>query len=423
MGRSTSFALVLGLALVAWSCASPPTIARSPTAPPSGAVPTANPQPPAFKSDAGPGERERARVAELAFQGSDFYDVPDPLPFGDRGALIRLQPLPDDEVARVYRVLYHSTSVDSSDVAVSGTIWVPAGTPPAGGFPIIAWGPGNNGSGDPCAYSAQHDATRIDYALLMFQWMKEGYAVAYTDYEGHGTRYPYLFAVGESATHSLLDAARAARDLLGTVASDRVVIAGHSLGAGAAAASLQYGRAYADDLDVRGALLLEGGGDVTDLVADVMSGADPTGLVQGVVGWTAAYPELDAADVLTPGALRESRKLETKCDAAWAFVGRRADDVFAANPLDLPAWHERIEAGTVRQAPFPTFFVVAPTSAAHVADLRVVADRLCRINDDVRFEPYPGTDHDTVLQVARADYVAWIAERFAGKPAIGNCAG
>ena len=421
MKRLTRIALVLWLALTAGSCAGPPSIARPPTSSPSGAAPTTSPQPSASESGTGSAERERARVAELTFQGTDFYDVPDPLTFGDRGALIRLQPLQDNEVARVYRVLYHSTSVDSSDVAVSGTIWVPAGTPPAGGFPIVAWGPGNNGSGDPCAYSAQHDVTRIDYALLMFELMDEGYAVAYTDYEGHGTRYPYLFAVGESATHSLLDAARAVRDLLGTVASNRVVVAGHSMGAYAAAWSLQYGREYAGELDVRGAVALEGGGDVADDIADIMAGDSPGLLVQGVVAWAAAYPDLDPADVLTPRALEVSRGIEASCDAAGSFDSRQTDDVFAANPLDVASWRKQIEASRVRQAPFPVLFVVAPGSVRHVEEIRTVTDRLCRVSKAIQFASYPGTDHDSVVDIAQRDYLDWIADRFAGKPATGNC--
>ncbi|HEV8697566.1 MAG TPA: lipase family protein, partial [Candidatus Limnocylindrales bacterium] len=167
---------------------------------------------------------------------------------------------------RVYRVLYHSTSVDGTDVAVSGTVWVPSEPPPSDGYPIVAWGPGNNGSGDPCAYSRAGTPEEIDYNPLMFNFLRAGYVVAYTDYQGHGTRYPYLFAVPESSTHSLLDAARAARDLLGDVASNRVVVAGHSLGADAAAASLQHGRTYAGALDVRGALIVEGGADVADAI-------------------------------------------------------------------------------------------------------------------------------------------------------------
>jgi acetyl esterase/lipase len=324
---------------------------------------------------------------------------------------------------RVYRVLYHSTSVDGTDVAVSGTVWVPSEPPPSDGYPIVAWGPGNNGSGDPCAYSRAGTPEEIDYNPLMFNFLRAGYVVAYTDYQGHGTRYPYLFAVPESSTHSLLDAARAARDLLGDVASNRVLVAGHSLGADAAAASLQHGRAYAGELDVRGALIVEGGADVANAIANATAGINPSGVVQGIAGWASAYPELDPADVLTPRALRDVGSLESSCGTAQSFSARPSKDIFAADPRNVATWSKRIDANKVKQVPFPAFFVVAETSASHVQQIRTVAQRLCRVSAAVRLEVYPGTDHDGVLQAALRDYIQWIADRFAGVPAAGNCNG
>jgi acetyl esterase/lipase len=415
MKRAIAAGFELAVTFGASACG-PATRTPSFPAPPATSNPT--PAPPSPASGAGAHEIDRA--AELEFRGDDFYDVPDPLPTGDRGMLIRLQRM-RQVLHRVYRVLYHSTSVDGTDVAVSGTVWVPSEPPPSDGYPIVAWGPGNNGSGDPCAYSRTGTPEEIDYNPLVFNFLRAGYVVAYTDYQGHGTRYPYLFEVPESSTHSLLDAARAARDLLGDVASRRVVVAGHSVGADAAAASLQHGRTYAGELDVRGALILEGGGDVADDVASAMAGGDPSGVVQGIAGWTSAYPELDPADVLTPRALRDMGSLESDCETAQSFSGRPTKDVFAADPRNVAAWNKRINASRVNQAPFPAFFVVAETSASHVQQIRKVAQRLCRVSQAVRFEVYPGTDHDGVLQAALRDYIAWMADRFSGVPSAGNC--
>jgi pimeloyl-ACP methyl ester carboxylesterase len=363
-------------------------------------------------------------VTRLEFRGDDFYEVPDPLPPGDRGTLIRLQRM-RQVLHRVYRVLYHSTSVDGTDVAVSGTVWVPSDPPPSDGYPIVAWGPGNNGSGDPCPYSGASTVEGIDYNPLMINFLRAGYVVAYTDYEGHGTRYPYLFAVPESVTHSVLDAARAARDLVGETAGDRVVIAGHSLGGFAAGASLQLGAEYARELDLRGALVMEGGGDVENIEAmkeAAIAGTNPS--IQGMVGWAAAYPELDLADILTPQAVRDSQAIEATCEAAGAFFDhRKARDVFVAKLRNAAAWDRRIEASRVRKAPFPAFFVAAGTSATGGREIRVIAQRLCRVSHDIRFEVYPGADHDGVVQAAMADYVKWTADRFAGLPAAGNCNG
>jgi Secretory lipase len=415
----------LVVALVAGSCGQASTGHSGATPPTSSADPSATAEPSVLAPSptSGAGAHETDQVARLTVRGSDFYVVPDPHPAGDRGTLIRLQPMPDNELGRVYRVLYHSTSVDGSAVAVSGMIWVPAEPPPAGGYPIVAWGPGNNGSGDPCPYSVPSTPEAVDYSPLMFNLLRAKYVVAYTDYEGHGTRYPYLFALPESVTHSLLDGARAARDLLGGDASDRVVIAGHSLGGFAAGESLQFGSAYAGELDVRGALAMEGGGDVESIEAmkaAAIAGTNPP--IQGIVAWAAAYPELGIADLLTPQAVSDSRAIETTCEAAGAFFDHRsARDLFATKIRNVAAWDKRIEASVVRKAPFPAFFVAAGTSATGGQDIRAIAQRLCRVSHDIRFEIYPGADHDGVLQAALPDYIAWMADRFAGVPAAGNC--
>src|SRR5262245_20385316 len=212
--RSTTMTLMmLVLALAAASC----TTSRSDKA----ATSTSAPGSPAVAAT--PPESER--VAALRFDGTDFYAVPDPLPPGEPGDLIYLKMLSDTFGGRVYRVLYHSRSVvDQRDVAVSGTIWIPHTPPPRGGYPIVSFGHGNDGSADICANSRPDDPSQMFYAFEMYRFLSEGYVVAYTDYEGLGTPGPFMFAVNESSARSMLDAARAARDLLGTAASDRIIV-------------------------------------------------------------------------------------------------------------------------------------------------------------------------------------------------------
>jgi hypothetical protein len=40
---------------------------------------------------------------------------------------------------RAVRILYHSRSASGQDVAASGVVLLPAGHPPVGGWPVIAW--------------------------------------------------------------------------------------------------------------------------------------------------------------------------------------------------------------------------------------------------------------------------------------------
>ena len=69
-----------------------------------------------------------------------------------------------------------------------------------------------------------------DYAYPLLQrWLKAGYAVVRTDYEGLGTPGAHPYLIGRSEGHSVLDAVRAARRL-DTRLGKRVVISGHSQG-------------------------------------------------------------------------------------------------------------------------------------------------------------------------------------------------
>jgi predicted amino acid racemase len=95
--------------------------------------------------------------------------------------------------------------------------------------------------------------------------------------------------------------------------------------------------------------------------------------------------------------------------------------VFVPEPRNVEAWNKRIEASWVSHVPFPASFVVAQTSPARVQQIQKVAQRLCRMSQAVRFEVYLGTTHDGVLETALPDYIKWIADRFAGVPATGNC--
>src|SRR5947208_10712774 len=54
---------------------------------------------------------------------------------------------------RAWRVAYRSTSWNSRPTVVTGTITVPPGRPPAGGWTVVSFGHGFGGSADACAPS------------------------------------------------------------------------------------------------------------------------------------------------------------------------------------------------------------------------------------------------------------------------------
>src|SRR3954470_1617467 len=103
-------------------------------------------------------------------------------------------------------VLYRSTDAAGKTDAVSGTITVPKGRAPKGGWPILTWAHGTTGIADRCApsrftQSPSEDPTSYSERLRaqLAAYVRAGYAVVATDYEGLGTPasvHPYL--VGRS---------------------------------------------------------------------------------------------------------------------------------------------------------------------------------------------------------------------------------
>ncbi|HJT63331.1 MAG TPA: alpha/beta fold hydrolase, partial [Candidatus Limnocylindria bacterium] len=303
---------------------------------------------------------------------------------------------------------------------------IPGGAPPSGGFPIVAFGPGFGGIGDDCAYSIHPE---WGYEELLGALVDDGFVVASTDWEGHGTPLPYMDSVAESATHSLLDGARAAIDLLGPAASDQVLIVGHSLGGVAAAQSLLHGPAYDEGLDIRGVVSMEGVGDFETL-GDGAPGPDDVGVLdtmRNARSWSFGYPELRPQDVLTTEGMELLSRIDEDgtCDEVfWLELNGKplheipVLEVTTIDWMTVDSWAARIRAQTVTAAPYPVFYAMAEGPlAAHVRD---VADRLCEGADHIEYRAY-ATDHDGVVDMAYRDYRTWLQERLSGDGSFDGC--
>ena len=112
--------------------------------------------------------------------------------------------------ARVWRVLYRSTSAVGEPSAVSGTILIPRGRA-RGPRPLIGYAVGTHGIGDAAAPSRLLARGWEWEAGLLAMVLARGWAVALTDYEGLGTPGDHSYMVGRALGPNILDAMRAAR--------------------------------------------------------------------------------------------------------------------------------------------------------------------------------------------------------------------
>src|SRR5438045_735207 len=133
-------------------------------------------------------------AAGVVAQGvPSFYTPPSLLTPGTPGELIAAEPIDAPEGVSAWRILYHSQLLDGTDTAVSGMVAVPAGSPPTGGFPLLAVAHATTGIARACAPSidpaSSTDLFESFYTTLR-PFLNAGYAVAATDYQGLGAPNP-----------------------------------------------------------------------------------------------------------------------------------------------------------------------------------------------------------------------------------------
>lgn len=143
-----------------------------------------------------------------------------------------------------WRVSYTSTSVTGAPVLLTGLVHLPAGAPPAAGWPVVTYGHMTTGGSDRSAPSlavAGHPELRrmTQGDAFVSRLLRAGVAVLQPDYEGLGSPGPHPYLIGPALATSVRDLLVAARSASFGLA-DRWVAAGHSEGAVAAlhAASL-----------------------------------------------------------------------------------------------------------------------------------------------------------------------------------------
>ncbi len=353
-----------------------------------------------------------------------FYVPPSPLPKKPPGTIIRSQPITAPTGAKAWRVLYHSRSVGGDDIAVSGVVVAPTGAAPKGGRTVVTWAHGTAGLADQCAPSKSTDAA----AAIPFvdDLVQAGYVVTATDYEGLGTPGVHPYLVGESEGRSVLDAARAAKDLDATRANDDVLVAGHSQGGQSALFAGELAASYAPELQVLGVAAAAPAADVEQILP--LAGGIRGGggyLVMGVEGFHAAYPQVDPASVLTPDALSKADVATTKCAGdVMDIYNNGASSVLAHDPLSIPTWQKLLHTNSAgnRSAGAPLLIVqgTADTTIPQVLT-DVFVKKACAANDTVDYRTYTGATHGSVIDAAHADVVAWMTDRAGGAAAPSTC--
>jgi pimeloyl-ACP methyl ester carboxylesterase len=182
---------------------------------------------------------------------------------------------------------------------------------------VVSWAHGTTGIADSCAPSRDPDGPYTAYAVPQFgAWLKAGYAIANTDYEGLGTPGVHPYLVGRSAGRVVVDIVRASRQLDRRLAR-RYVIAGHSQGGHAALFAAALAPKRAPELRLRGVAAYAPASHLDLLSRALPSFTSPSGL-SGLAalilrGVSSVYPRIDPSEIASDRALALLPQVDRVC--------------------------------------------------------------------------------------------------------------
>jgi acetyl esterase/lipase len=359
-----------------------------------------------------------------------FYQPPAPMPAGKPGEVLRLERVEDGpEGARSWRILYRSTGMKGEPVAVSAMLVVPDGPAPNAGRDVMAWAHPTTGVAQDCAPSLQPNWRKTIAGLD--EMVKAGWVVVATDYPGLGTPGVHPYLVGASAARSVVDSVRAARNVKEAGAGDRFVVWGHSQGGHAALFTGQLSAALAPELKLLGVAAAAPATDLARLLqADLDSKLGKVLASEALWSWSRIY-DTPMSKVLYPAAIPIVDKVAADCirnegEGLKAFsdsLGLR-DGFLTVTLAAVEPWGTIMKENSPGAAPMgaPVFIsqgtvdeVVRPQITA------VFAGGLCVQGTAVKYLSVPDEGHMRVAFNTAKQAVAWMADRFAGKPAPDEC--
>lgn len=330
-----------------------------------------------------------------------------------------------------YRMAYRST--DAHDlthlVAVSAEVMVPRGTPPAGGWPVMAWAHGTSGIGLTCAPSIM--GIGGPQASFYGSWLRRGYAVVATDYPGLGEPGAALYLNAKSEGMAVLDSVRAARRRFSSL-SGHVVLLGHDQGAQAVLSAAALAKNYAPSLQIKGTIALGApyfDGDSGHILTQAHGARRfAPGVVYGLLlgaSLGAADSSFDPSSAFKPRALPLYRKASELCRGdffgAVEHAGLTPDNTFQQDA-------ENALAPALQWARYPTLKLASPvmlgiaTNDTQVppAQQEKLKQALCSAGTSVSVHHYR-VEHSPLLNAAESEAQAFADRSLQGDAISSDC--
>ncbi|PRB13475.1 alpha/beta fold hydrolase [Microbacterium sp. MYb62] len=362
-----------------------------------------------------------------------FYALPAPLPTGEPGSIIRLQPIASAPVGtKAWRVIYHSRDLADEDIAVSGVVIVPDTPAPDEGRAVVSWAHPTTGAAPRCAPSLGLDP--FEYIEGMHELLAEGYAIAATDYPGLGVDGPSSYLLGIPESHSVLDVVRAARHIDAAEVSERVVLWGHSQGGQAALFAAERASVYAPELKLEGVAVAAPAANLNALMTDdIVNLSGVTIASFAIPAYEAAYADrytsAEITGILTPAGLSATPDMAALClltqnEELHAIADPLVGGYVTSDPATTEPWQTLLQENSAGHSPItvPVFVgqgeadeLVLPSATEGYVNL------LCSQKADVTFRRYPGVTHGLAAYAALPDLLLWLPTLHGERPPADGC--
>lgn len=334
---------------------------------------------------------------------------------------------------RAYRLKYVTTDPFGKRAYSTGAVFLPFGTMPKGGWPVVSWAHGTSGLADPCAPSRVGPALPArDFAYLR-HWLRQGYAIVASDYVGLGTAGLMPYLDGRTTAHNVVDMVKAGRRFArahlpaGQQLARKWVVIGQSQGGGAAIYTARHATRFGGKwLDYRGAVGTGTPAYIEDYVQLPGPGVTPVALTPGITEYFAyifaglryVHPELGINGILTDEGKRIMRIAETVCTNEMEPMVEEAviGDWFTAPVATLPDF----TAVTTDYLGMPESGFDRPFFMGHgMQDTDVPFAQTARYagvlklnGEPVEFHAYPEGDHNTTIALSTPDSTPFVRRLF-----------
>lgn len=402
--------------------------------------------------------------------GEFYMSLPDANPADKLGTLIKSEEIPAGiENAKAWKIAYISSDMQDHKTVVTGIVVAPTTAAPASGRPVVAWAHGTTGTAQTCGpsqvlnpaqplnqYFLMNGNSWTDFGIpALAPFMKAGYVVVATDYQGLGGGGKHQYTVSVPQAHDVINSIRAVTQLQDAHASTNAIVYGWSQGGGATITAAGLSTYLNANDSVNNQIKLLGfvamaPYDIAVLMPDnIKTNAEATKYLQklsdsfganifnfthytqNLWGMVAAFPELKLSDLLTPtGVNAVNDVMERKCmhvasDTFNFTFGNDYKKLLKTNLDNALAWVDANRRSSVPpvkpMAPVIIYWGTADQTVPPIMG-KLYYDQMCKLGGNMTRVQLPGKQsHFTTPGSAEPFYVKWIADRFAGVEAVNGC--